>query len=470
MATEPIAGNGMNPVAVIGAGISGLMTAFFLKQHGIPVVVLEKDDRPGGTMKTERENGWLIETGPNSTLETTPLFRQLFRDLNLETQLTYADPSGNLRFIVRNGQLRLLPTGLGSFLVTGLWSFPGKLRLLREPFIGRGKGEESIAEFVERRLGREFLDYAINPFVAGVYAGDPRSLSVQWAFPKLYALEAKYGGLIKGVLGGRRERKQRAEKAKDRAEMFSFRDGMEVLPQALARALGSSIELGCTIDTLGESDNRREILYHKAGQQHRLAVSAAVLSVPAHAAAKFIAPVSTSLASSLSSISYPPVAEVFLGFHREQIKRSLKGFGFLMPEIERRKILGTIWSSSLFPGRTPGEGYVALTTFVGGARQPALALESDEQILTNTMDNLQSLMNIQGPPVFTKIRKWEKAIPQYNVGYGEVLRSIDEFEERHPGMFFCGNYRGGIAVGDCVMSAEKTAENVAEYLKKYSGK
>ncbi|MEO8168378.1 MAG: protoporphyrinogen oxidase, partial [bacterium] len=221
-------------IVIIGGGISGLTAAWWLHKMGADVTVLEKDQTVGGTIRSVREDGWLVETGPNSALETTPLFNEMFEGLGIAGQRLYADDRSNKRYILRGGRLHPLPMSPGSFLSSSLWTLAGKLRLLKEPFVGRSVKDETIAEFVERRLGKEFLDYAINPFVAGVYAGNPEHLSVRAAFPKLYALEQKYGGLVKGMVKGRRERKQRSEKAKDRAKMFSFKNGMATFPQAIA--------------------------------------------------------------------------------------------------------------------------------------------------------------------------------------------------------------------------------------------
>ena len=236
---------------------------------------------------------------------------------------------------------------------------------MREPFIGRATREETIAEFVERRLGREFLDYAINPFVAGVYAGNPEQLSVRSAFPKLYALEEKYGGLIRGMIGGARERKKRAEVAKDRARMFSFTRGMQQFPEAIARYLGLSVQCNCTVTGIGMRpvDEGRgtafAIDYQLGGRNSRLEASAVILAVPSYVAAALIREHAPDLAESLEGMYYPPVAEVFLGYRRGQCERALDGFGFLIPAVEKRKILGTIWSSVSVPGEGPGRTYRA---------------------------------------------------------------------------------------------------------------
>ncbi len=451
---------------IVGAGISGLTTAYWLRRSGIDVTVLEREAFPGGTMQTVREDGWLIEQGPNSALETTPLFQEMFAGLGIEKERLYADPSSDRRYILRGGRLHVLPLGPGSFLRTGLWSATGKIRLLKEPFVGRAEEEESVARFVERRLGREFLDYAINPFVAGVFAGDPGQLSVRHAFPKLYALEEKYGGLIKGMFKGASERKQRKEKAKDRSKMFSFVQGMRAFPEAISRWLGDCVRYRCTVTGVDRAQSRSNgasgkytVTGTEDGNVFSVIGDAVVLSVPAYAASALVRPHAATLATLLDGIYYPPVAELFLGYASTQISRALDGFGYLIPAVENRQILGTIWSSSLFEGRAPA-GCVALTTFVGGARQPELLELGDGELLRRVTGEIRSILGARGDPVFSRIIRWARAIPQYNMGYHAVLDAINTFEEGHPGIFFCSNFRGGIAVGDCVMNGKKTAERI----------
>lgn len=447
-------------VVVIGGGISGLTVAYWLKKAGADVVVLEQGNTVGGTMRTLREDGWLVETGPNSALETTPLFGEMFEGLGILDERIYADERSNRRYILRDGTLHALPMSPRAFLRSRLWTFGGKLRLLKEPFVGRAEKEETIAEFVERRLGREFLDYAINPFVAGVYAGNPEQLSVRAAFPKLYALEEKYGGLIKGMIKGAKERKQRAEKAKDRAKMFSFISGMETFPQAIARMLGTAVRTNTKVVGIERTNSSlfTVMLQGHAGPES-LQAEMVVIAVPAMHAAQLVTRFSLPLAEMLSGIYYPPVAEVFLGFRSEQIARPLDGFGFLIPAKENRKILGTIWSSAIFPNRAP-EGYAALTTFVGGSRQPEMCKHDDRDLVRIVREELSAIMGVRGEPAFSKVIRWEKAIPQYNLGYLNIMNAIDRCEAETPGLFFCSNFRGGIAVGDCVMNGKKIAEKV----------
>ena len=452
-------------ITIIGGGISGLTTAWWLRKQGYSVKVFEQDATVGGTMKTVHNNGWLIETGPNSALETTPLFKILCNDLGISNELVYANPAGKNRYILRNGKLHPLPMSPGKFFRSKLWSLRGKIRLLKEPFVGKAKKEESIAEFVERRLGRELLDYAINPFVAGIFAGAPEKLSVRAAFPKLYALEEKYGGLIWGQFAGARERKKRGEVAKDRAQMFSFKNGMQTLPDAIGNALGKDVQTSSTVEELEYDENEKMYILHYStnGSSHTHRTQSVIFAVPTSGAGRLINSFDDSLSKSIQNIYYPPVTEVFVGYRFEQVKRDMDGFGFLIPEKEKRKILGVIWSSTLFEGRAP-DGCVALTVFVGGSRQPENAKWNDRDILSTVKNELQELMQINGEPIFTRITRWEKAIPQYHIGHLHIIEQIEKFEVRHPGLFLSGNYRDGISIGDCVIQSEKISQRVTEYL------
>jgi oxygen-dependent protoporphyrinogen oxidase len=465
-------------VAIIGGGVSGLSVAHWLNKQQVDVVVLEKEPEVGGTMKTIRENGFLVETGPNNALETTPLFRELMTDCALQEEFTYTSPAGENRYILRDGRLIALPLNAPAFITSRLFSTSAKLRLLKEPFIGRAEREESVAEFVVRRLGREFLDYAVDPFVAGIFAGQPEALSVRAAFPRLYALEEKYGGLVKGMIGGRRERKQRAEKAKDRAESFSFLNGMQTLPLALARDLRSRVLTDAEVKDIrpenrrgGRTENgdtgRFIVEYTCAGRPAAIGADCVVVSIPAHAASPIVRPLSVNASTILDSIRYSPVASIFLGFRAEDVHRSLAGFGFLVPSRERRKILGCLWSSSLFLNRAP-DGAAALTTFVGGGRQPELVDLGEDALCDLALSEVKNIMQIEGKHVYLRLTRWRNAIPQYELGHLDKIGALSRLEGEYPGLFFCSNFKGGISVGDCVKSARETTDRVLQSLKESS--
>jgi protoporphyrinogen/coproporphyrinogen III oxidase len=459
-------------VIVVGEGITGLVIAYGLKKRGINTTVLAKEGEVGGSMKSVHEQGFLYETGANTALETTSLFKELTSDLKLGSEFIYANPEGKNRYILRNSILRSMPLGPGSFFFTRLFSPAAKFRVMKEPFIGRAEKEESVSEFVERRLGREFLDYAIDPFVAGVFAGKAEHLSVRAAFPKLYALEEKYGGLVKGMIKGAQERKQRAEKAKDRAETFSFISGMQTLPRAIGNSLGKAVLRNARVtgirtltpvqhEPFDEPGARHYLVeYLRNGKEEKIEANVVVFAIPAYDAAPIIKSLSVETAIVLSSLYYPPVISIFVGAKREDIGHKLDGFGFLVPSKEKRKILGCLWTSCLFSNRAPA-GMAALNAFVGGARQPELTGLNDEHIIQITLDELKSTMQFSGKPVYLNITRWPKSIPQYELGHQQKMDALAQFEQSNQGILLAGNYRGGIAVGDCVKNAYEIAKSVS---------
>jgi len=447
---------------VLGAGISGLTTAYLLYKKGADVVVLEKKKEVGGSMESVRENGCLFDRGPNSALETTPLIAQLVEELNLKDQLLYASKEANKRYILRNNNLYPLPMSPLAFIKTKLFSTGAKLRLLAEPFIGRSEDGyyQSIAEFVERRLGREFLDYAINPFVAGVYAGNPEELSVKSAFPKLYALEEKYGGLIIGTIKSAKERKKRAEQSKQSAKMFSFKDGMQALPNAIAGVLGDRVRYGCEVKEILKNESGYNVVFEHNGDEEIIGCQSVISAVPAYRAAEIFSKWDADLVKHLNDIYYPPVLVLYMIYNKKDIGHRLDGFGFLIPAKEKKSFLGALWSSVIFDGRTD-EDKAAFTLFIGGSRDAALLKLDKELIIKKVIKEFEELMTIHSSPVFTSSRLWNKAIPQYNIGYIEHERYFEKFEKEHDGIILSGNYRGGISVGDCIKNAEKcTMHNV----------
>ena len=362
----------MKSIAIIGGGITGLTAALQLERKKIPFVLYEASPRAGGVIATIRRDGYLAECGPNSILETSPLIGSLIRDLGLEGRRSDPPPTSKTRYIVRGGRPIALPRSPLGFFATPLFSSRAKLGLLAEPFIRAAAEarEESVAEFVERRLGTEFLDYAINPFVAGVYAGDPARLSVRHAFPKLYALERKYGSLILGQFLGARERKRRAEVSKPAAKMFSFDEGLQVLTDTMRNRLGHRIQLATPVSRLEQTLAGWKVTAEQDGREEQRDHAAVVFTAPVHRLPEIQLRSERYLNwSLLSQIQYPPVASITLGFRREDVLHPLDGFGMLIPGKEKFNILGTIFSSSLFPNRAPA-GHVTLTSFLGGTRHP----------------------------------------------------------------------------------------------------
>ena len=315
-----------------------------------------------------------------------------------------------------------------------------------------------------RRLGQEFLDHAIDALVAGVYAGDPYKLSVPQAFPKLGQLEARYGSLIKGQIFGARERKKRGEIAKDRAPKFSFDDGLQVLPDTLREYLGEAVRLDTTVTRLTQTSGGWTLDLRERGQQTRAEHGAVIYAGTAFKLAEMEVQTSMPLRlATFAEIRYPPVASVVLGFRREDVAHPCEGFGMLIPKVEGFKILGTIFSSSLFPNRAPG-GHLTLTSYVGGERFPELASLPPEQLFALTCEDLRVLLGVRGKPTFQHSVFYQRAIPQYNVGYGRFRELMANIEQKAPGLFFAGHYRDGISLSDTIVSGCKVADRVGEYL------
>jgi oxygen-dependent protoporphyrinogen oxidase len=450
-------------VVVLGAGISGLTISHLLNKDGYDVTVLEKKDTVGGSIDTVVDDGYLFDRGPNSGLETHPLIAQIVDELGLKDEMIYANKESNKRYILRDGKLHALPMSPPGLIKTQLFSAKAKLRLLAEPFIGRSKDGyyQSVAHFVERRLGREFLDYAINPFVAGVYAGSPEDLSVKSAFPKLYDLEEKYGGLIVGTVKSIRERKKRAEKSKQSAKMFSFKSGMQIFPKTIAASLKEKVLTETEVTSITKLDAGYRVKYKRNDEINSLDSDLVISTIPAYAAADLVKDLDVKTAEHLTQVVYPPVLVLYLGYEKSAIGRSLDGFGFLIPAKEKKSFLGAIWSSVLFPNRCD-DSKASFTLFVGGSRSPEVADKDKEEVVNGVLKEFHELMNINSEPVFKSYKFWSKAIPQYNIGYIEHEKVFEDFENNFPGFFLAGNYRGGISLGDCVKSSETIYKKVIE--------
>ncbi len=445
----------MKKVAVLGAGISGLSTAYWLKKNNFDFVVLEKENHVGGSMQTIRKDGFQIDFGPNSGLETTPIIRQIVDDIGFANEMVYANESANKRYILKNNALHALPTSPLAFINTKLFSTKAKLRLFAEPFIGKSKDGyyQSMSEFVRRRLGQEFLDYAIDPFVSGVFAGDPNKLSVKSAFPKLYRLEEVYGGLIKGMIKGAKERKQRAEHSKQNAKMFSFVNGMQSFANAIAATMKENILMNASVQKVKKDDKKWKLIYSQGSELKELIVDFIISTIPVYAAEKLFTPIDKEFQSHANEIYYPPVMVLYLGYKKSQIETPLDGFGYLIPSKEKKNYLGAIWSSAIFPNRCEDDK-AAFTLFVGGARSPHLFEMGNDKLVEIALQEFQETMKIIGDPVLVEYKLWQKAIPQYNIGYIEHENYFDKFEKENNGIILSGNYRGGISVGDCIKNSE----------------
>ena len=450
----------MAAIAIVGAGLTGLTAAYRLKQRGARVVVYEAGDRIGGSIKSERRDGYLAELGPTSMAAPSGPVASLLSDLGLEASKVTASPDARNRYIVRRGRLIRLPMSPAELLTTRLLSNVAKLAIFGEPLVEAGDSplEESVAAFVRRRFNQEVLEYIVNPFIAGIFAGDPEQLSVRHAIPKLHALERTHGSVMKALVQLMRDRREGGAAP---GAAISFRDGLQEIPEALGKDLRSEVRLRSPVTQLRSGPQGWTV---GAAFQTPELFDAVVYAAPAHSLDEIDLDLAAAeRLSTLSSILHPPVAVLALGFRRDQVTHPLDGFGFLTPEVERRRVLGVIFSSSLFADRAPA-GHVMLTAFVGGTRDPDF-VQADPQTLTaRVLDDLRPLLGTRGDPTFRTVQVWPKAIPQYVLGYGRFKEIADDVERRNPGLVLAGTYRDGVSLGDSMGSGEQAAARIAGHL------
>jgi oxygen-dependent protoporphyrinogen oxidase len=447
-------------IAVLGAGVTGLTAAFRLAQAGHRVRLFEASGRVGGAVSTMHTEGWLVEAGPNSLLSGEPALTALINDLGLAAEVATANPAAKNRYLVRRGRMMAAPVSPPAFLGTSLFSFRAKVQLLAEIFTRRRTrpSDISLEEFIRFHFGQELVDYGLNPFVSGVYAGDPKKLSARYSFPQLWELEQQHGSLIRGQIAAAKARKAAG---RPRGGIISFSRGLQMLPDALASRLpAGALALNARLEALVPGAPWA-VVWRDGTSTHTEQFDAVVAALPAPALAQLrFGPLGERPLASLDAIEHPPVSSLFLGYRREQVAHPLDGFGVLVPEVEQRSVLGVLFSSSLFPDRAPA-GHVALTVMVGGARQPDLARLPADKILAAVDRDLRELLGVNGAPVFQRHAFWPRPIPQYNLGYERHLEAMAACERAHPGFFIGGQARDGIAVPACLAAGEKLAARAA---------
>jgi protoporphyrinogen/coproporphyrinogen III oxidase len=451
---------------VVGAGISGLATAFGLQKSGILTIVVDSAARPGGVIRSEKRDGYLLECGPQS-FSSNSAVTSVSSDLGLLSERLLADPKAP-RYVLINGKLQLVPMGPG-MLASPLLSGGTRLALLRDMF---GKSappepDESVAGFVRRKFSATLLERLVGPIVSGIYAGDAEKLSLRSAFPILYEAEKNFSSVIRGALKIVKARKTAScEAPREKATLQTFQDGNESLIEALAERLGNalycSVEAGSiqALDPATEptAPRFRATLRTPKGEEV-VEAERLVLAVPTNVAGSLLRSLHADFEPAFCGIEYAGIAVVSLGYRKQDIAHALDGFGFLVPRSAGLAVLGTVWNSSLFPGRAP-DGQALLTSFVGGETNPGAPKQSPEELTAQVHEELTPLLGIRKEPVFRNVTIWPRAIPQYNLGHATRLAGIEKLRGNFPGLYIVGNFLNGPAIGACIEQALKVANEI----------
>lgn len=448
----------MQDVLVIGAGISGLSVAWGLARRGLRVEVWEADAEPGGKIRSRVEEGYLTERAASLLLNYRPEVSRVMRETGLESCKVERDAARNgRRYLVQEGVLAAVPTRPVALLSSTLLSWPGKLRMLLEGLVPSGGADgESVARFIRRRLGREMLEKAIDPFIAGTLASDPEAADARCTLPRLTALEQRYGSITLGVLVNRARRCRSAHVM----ETFSFADGMSQLVRRLAAEPGVRLRSGHRVLGIEPDGRGWRITGSTADGETGIRARRLVVSTPAAAAARLLAPLDRELTRLLHAIRYAPLAVVHLGLERRAIGHPLDGTGFLVPRREGLGINGNLWLGSLFPGRAP-RGRTLLTSYVGGARHPQRVEWDDGRLADAVVGDLRPLLGFSAAPDYLRVDRHARALPLYHGNYSAHLRALTERVGQWPGLHLAANYQGGVSVRDRIVEGLKTARRVA---------
>jgi len=447
-------------VVIVGAGLTGLTIALYLKKAGVNFLVIDKSGKTGGVIQTISEKGFVYETGPNTGVVSHPEMTELFEELAGKCTLEVADPNAKRRLIWKNSQWNALPSGLWSAITTPLFTWYDKFRILGEPFRAKGTDpNEKLAELVKRRMGESFLDYAVDPFISGIYAGDPNKLVTRYALPKLYQLEQDYGSFIKGAMKKAKLPKDERTKKATR-EVFSAKGGLSRLIEAMTESVGSeNILLSVENTMVKPTSNGFQLQITTPEQLISLETPHLVTTCGGYALAGLLPFLKEEEVAPFNELKYAAVTQVLLGFNKWK-GMSLKAFGGLVPGKENKNILGVLFTSSFFEGRAP-KGGALLSVFMGGTKRPDIA-EMDnyeiESLLNKDLPRMLSNRSLSAD--MTRILRYPKAIPQYTESTGKRYEMIEQLQQKYPGLILAGNIRDGIGMADRVKQGRSIAEEL----------
>ncbi len=447
-------------VVIIGAGLSGLVTAHYLVKSGIGVKIIEKSNRPGGVINTIKEQGFTIEAGPNTGVNSTPEIMELFDDLHADCSIEFANPKAKKRLIWKDGKWAALPAGFVQAVTTPLFSWYDKFRILGEPFRKKGTNpDESIAGLVLRRMGRSYLDYAIDPFISGIYAGDPAQLVARFALPKLYQLEQEYGSFIRGAMKkGAQPKDERTKRATK--EVFSIKGGLQNMIDALVKSIGKeNILLNCHEISTTPDQQTFNLAFLSEGQPFKISADKVISTVAGTEIGSLFPFITQAHIQAIAQLEYARVVQVALGYNQWK-GIDINAFGGLIPSKEKRRLLGVLFPSSFFDSRAP-EGGALLSVFLGGIKNGEMYSLSDEQIQTLVEAEIGEMLQVKGIKAdLMKIFRYGQAIPQYTQTTEQRLDAINAIRAGYPGLILAGNIRDGIGMADRIKQGRSIAEEI----------
>ncbi|WMJ73657.1 protoporphyrinogen oxidase [Cytophagaceae bacterium ABcell3] len=438
-------------IVIIGAGISGLTLAYELQKQGKAYTLLEARDRAGGYIQTSYHQKTILEHGPGSILADPETVAYL-EELGLKAELVYPESAGKVRYIFKNGKVRQMPDSPKSFFKSNFFSWGTKAALVGE-LLNRKQprnNEETVGEFFERRFNKEIVDYAVAPFVSGIYAGDPYRLLINKTFPFLKKFETEHGSIIKGIMKSGKKGKKVAKVP------LYFKSGMASLPVTIADKL-DNIKYNAKVKGIQKRDNRFQVEYILNETSQTVSADKIVLALPAFAASTFLFESYPSVAEDLNKINYPAIVKVFHTFKKSDIGVPINGYGVLYPKVENKPLLGTLWNSSVYPVSSSSDE-VLMTSIAGGVLDPRVINESDEEIMDKVLALIKETYQIKGGPVVSKVLRLEKAIPQYDKEMNKIDQLVKELEGED--MFVCANWHGGPSLTDCMRKAVVLAKQL----------
>ncbi|PMP72792.1 MAG: protoporphyrinogen oxidase [Calditerrivibrio nitroreducens] len=452
-------------IAIIGGGISGISTAFLLEKLkkelslDMEITIIEKRLRWGGSIETSREDGFIVEAGPNGFLDSKPHTLELLSMAGLSNNLVKSNDLARKRYIMRNGILHRLPENPPMFFKSKLLSSSAKMRILSEYFIQKSVPEdESVADFAIRRLGKEALEYLIGPMVSGIFAGDPEKMSLRSCFPVIRDLEINYGGLFKGMI---KKKGKKSGPSGPGGILTSYKNGLDNMITDLLESTSITKMLNTEVFSIDKKMNR----YILNTNNSLMEFDKIFINTPAYAVSQMLSALDKDLSKDLNGITYPPVFVVGFIFKTEDLEDPLDGFGYLIPHSENKRILGALFDSSIFPDRTR-DGYKIVRTIMGGDKNRWIIEKSDDELIRMAFDDIKETLKIKKEPYKIKYFRWEKAIPQYYIGHYKIVEKVEEFCKKFDDIFIGGNILYGVGINDCTKTSFMNVDRFKNLLKK----